>query len=400
MKMILPNIDPAELEHLVGIRRDLHAHPELAFQERRTSDVVATVLQASGIEVHRGFGETGVVGVLHGRSAGKSIGLRADLDALPLQEANRCSHRSLSAGCMHACGHDGHTAILLGAARHLAARRAFDGTVNFIFQPAEEGGHCGALAMMRDGLFDKHPCSAIFAMHNMPGIPAGHFAFRTGASLASSNEFDISITGRGAHAAMPQNGIDPIMVAVQTVQALQGLITRTKDPLEMAVLSVTQIHSGNAYNVIPHDAVIRGTVRTYNSDVTALMESGIRRIAGAVAAAFEATAEVKFVRSYPPLVNWDGPTRIATQAALDLVGDQNVIRDAKPLTASEDFAWMLQKVPGCYLLIGNGGGDHRGQDAGLGPCQLHNPNYDFNDALLPVGVRYWARLVENFLAVS
>ncbi len=389
----------AEHDALTTLRRDIHAHPELAFQETRTADLVAERLAAWGLEVHRGLGKTGVVGVLRGeRGAGtRAIGLRADMDALPMPEHNRFAHASRHAGRMHGCGHDGHTTMLLGAAQYLARHRDFEGTVNFIFQPAEEGGNAGARAMMADGLFDKFPCDEIYGIHNMPGAPVGSFAFRKGAMMASSNRFDITVRGIGGHAAMPQKAVDPIVIAAEMVGVLQTLISRSKSPIDTAVLTVTQIHAGDAYNVVPAEAVLRGTVRTFSVEVLDLIENQMRRIAETLPQVYGGTGELTFFRAYPPLVNHDAPTDFAAQVAEDAFGAARVQRNAPPVAGAEDFSFYLEKVPGSYVFLGNGGGEHREATYhGMGPCELHNPNYDFNDALLPIGSTYWVKLVQAF----
>jgi amidohydrolase len=384
-----------------ALRRDIHAHPELAFKETRTSDLVAERLASWGIEVHRGLGTTGVVGVLHGtRGAGeRAIGLRADMDALPMPEHNRFLHASKNPGRMHGCGHDGHTAMLLGAAHYLSTHRDFEGTVNFIFQPAEEGGNAGAKAMMDDGLFDRFPCEEIYGIHNMPGFEVGHFAFRKGPTMASSNRFDIIVRGTGGHAAQPHKAVDTIVIAAEMVGALQTLISRHKNPIDVAVVSVTQIHAGDAYNVLPGEAVIRGTVRTFSTEVLDEIETNMRRMAELLPQVHGGTGELKFHRAYPPLVNWDAQTDFAMKVAQDTFGAEKVDGNTPQHGGAEDFSFYLQKVPGTYLFVGNGGGGHREQTYhGMGPCELHNPNYDFNDALLPVGSTYWVRLVEAFFA--
>jgi amidohydrolase len=388
-------------DSLAVIRRDIHAHPELAFQETRTSDLVARQLTNWGLEVHRGLGKTGLVGVLRGKkgTGGPSIGLRADMDALPMPENNRFAHASTHPGRMHGCGHDGHTAMLLGAAQHLAVHPDFDGIVNFIFQPAEEGGNAGARAMIEDGLFERFPCDEIYGMHNMPGFPAGHFAFRKGAAMASSNRFDIIIRGTGGHAAQPHKAVDTIVIAGEMVGVLQTLISRHLNPIETAVLSVTQIHAGDAYNVLPEQAVIRGTVRTFSTEVLDQIEANLRRVAETLPQVHGGTGELQFYRAYPPLVNWDEQTDFAMKVAQDVFGADKVDRNTPPHGGAEDFSFYLQKVPGCYLFVGNGGGEHREATyQGMGPCELHNPNYDFNDALLPIGSTYWVRLVQAFFA--
>ncbi len=379
-----------------AIRRDLHAHPELAYQERRTADLVAAKLSEWGIEVHRGLGGTGVVGVIRNGNATRAVGLRTDMDALPIAEANRFEHASRHANTMHACGHDGHTAMLLAAARYLAEFKPFDGTVNFIFQPAEEGG-AGARKMIDDGLFERFPCDAVFGMHNWPGLAVGQFATTPGPMMASGNRFEITVTGRGAHAALPHLGVDPVFVAVQIVQGLQGIVTRAKKPIDAAVLSVTIIRAGDATNVVPDEAFISGTVRTFGERVTDLIEERMRRIAALTAEAHGAQAEVRFDRYYPPTVNHAAHSAFAADVAQDIVGAANVFRAVEPTMGSEDFSFMLRARPGCYLWIGNGDGTHRSPGHGLGPCQLHNPSFDFNDALIPIGATFWVRLVEASL---
>ena len=379
------------------IRRDIHAHPELRFEESRTSDIVAEKLSEWGLLITRGLGGTGVVGTLrHGKSK-RSVGLRADMDALPIQETNEFAHRSTHAGKMHACGHDGHMAMLLAAARHLAEEKSIDGTVHFIFQPAEEGG-AGAQRMIDDGLFERFPCDAVFGMHNWPGLKVGEFGVAPGPVMASSNEFDIKVIGKGAHAAMPNLGIDPVFVAVQIVNGLQGIVTRVKKPIEAAVLSVTMIQAGEATNVIPETARIRGTVRTFNDEVTALVERQMRRIVEMTCAAHAAEGQVTFVWNYPPTVNHAHEAEFAASVMDDVVGRANVLRTMEPTMGAEDFAFMLKVKPGAYVFIGNGDGTHRAAGHGLGPCMLHNPSYDFNDELIPLGATYWVRLAQTFLA--
>ena len=382
---------------IARIRRDIHAHPELCFQEFRTADVVAAKLAEWGYAVDRGLGTTGVVGTLKVGSGTRSVGLRADMDALPLVEHNQFAHRSVHEGRMHACGHDGHTAMLLGAAQYLAESRDFDGTLHVIFQPAEEGGG-GARVMMEHGLFDRFPCDAVFGMHNWPGAAVGTFGVTPGPMMASANQFEITITGRGAHAAMPHNGTDPIMAAVALAQNLQTLITRNKKPIDTAVLSITQIHAGDAYNIVPNEAVLRGTVRTFTTEVLDLIETGMRRIVDGTAATFGATATMTFHRAYPPLINHANETAFAIDVMRDVVGHDNTLTDVEPTMGAEDFAFMLRAKPGCYVFIGNGDGTHREMGHGMGPCMLHNPSYDFNDALIPIGATYWVRLAQKFLA--
>ena len=367
-------------EEFTALRRDIHAHPELAFKESRTSDLVAERLASWGIEVHRGLGKTGLVGVLRGSrtaAAGKprAIGLRADMDALPMPEHNRFAHASKHEGRMHGCGHDGHTAMLLGAAKYLATHRDFDGVVNFIFQPAEEGGNAGARAMIEDGLFEKFPCDEIYGMHNMPGFPAGQFAFRKGPTMASSNRFDIIVRGTGGHAAQPHKAVDTIVIAAEMIGVLQTLISRHRNPIDVAVLSVTQIHAGDAYNVLPGEAVIRGTVRTFSTQVLDEIENNMRRVAETLPQVHGGTGELQFYRAYPPLVNWDAPTDFAARVAEEVFGADKVDRDTPQHGGAEDFSFYLEKVPGTYLFVGNGNGDHHeARYVGMGPCELHNPH--------------------------
>jgi len=394
MKLIDPIV--AFQSELQQIRRDLHAHPELCFEEQRTADVVAARLTEWGIPIERGLGVTGVVGIIRNGSGKRAIGLRADMDALPVQEINTFAHASKHPGKMHACGHDGHTAMLLGAAKYLAEHRNFDGTVYLIFQPAEEGGG-GAKRMMDDGLFERFPMEAVFGMHNWPGAPVGSFGVTAGPMMASSNEFKLVIRGKGSHAAQPHKGIDPIMVAVQIAQAWQTIISRNRNPLQAGVLSVTQIHAGSATNVIPDDATMIGTVRTFTVEMLDMIERRMREIAVHTAAAFGAEADFRFHRNYPPLVNHARETAFAVEVLRGIVGPDAVDADVEPTMGAEDFAFMLQKKPGCYVFIGNGEGDHRAAGHGLGPCNLHNPSYDFNDDLLPLGATYWVRLAEAYL---
>ncbi len=395
MKLIDPIIEfHAELQR---IRRDIHAHPELCFEEKRTADVVARQLTEWGIPIVRGMGVTGVVGIIKNGSSERAIGLRADMDALPMQEVNTFAHTSQHAGKMHACGHDGHTAMLLGAAHYLSTHRNFDGTVYVIFQPAEEGGG-GARRMMDDGLFEKFPMEAVFGMHNWPGAPVGSFGVTAGPMMASSNEFEVTVKGKGSHAAQPHKSADPIMVAIQIAQSWQTIVSRNKNPLEPGVLSVTQIHAGSATNVIPDDAVLIGTVRTFSTELLDLMEARMRTIAEHTAAAFDAEVDFQFKRNYPPLINHAQETAFAVGVLQSIVGADKVDASVEPTMGAEDFAFMLQEKAGCYVFIGNGEGTHRSAGHGLGPCNLHNPSYDFNDELLPIGATYWVRLAETFLA--
>jgi hippurate hydrolase len=379
-----------------AIRRDLHAHPELRYEEHRTAAVVAAKLRAWGLEVTEGIGGTGVVGTLRRGTSTRSVGLRADMDALPLQEHNAFAHASKHAGKMHACGHDGHTAMLLAGARWLSQHGGFDGVAHFIFQPAEEGG-AGAQKMIDEGLFERFPCDAVFGMHNWPGMAAGTFAVTPGPMMASSNEFEITIRGKGAHAALPHNGVDPVLVATHLVQALQSIITRNKKPVEAAVLSVTEIHAGDATNIIPDSAVVRGTVRTFTMETLDLVESRMKALTEQLPPAFGATGALHFHRNYPPTINEPGQTAFAVEVMKELVGAGNVNAACEPTMGSEDFAFMLLARPGCYAFIGNGDGSHREGGHGMGPCMLHNPSYDFNDELIPLGGSYWVKLVQRFL---
>ena len=386
----------ANATSIADVRRDLHAHPELCFEEVRTSDLIASKLTDWGIEVHRGLGTTGVVGIVRNGSSNRAVGLRADIDALPMTEHNRFGHASRHAGRMHACGHDGHTAMLLAAAKHLAKHRNFDGTVYLVFQPAEEGGG-GACEMIKDGLFERFPMEAIFGAHNWPGLAVGQFALCAGPAFASSNVFRIAIRGKGAHAAMPHNGIDPVPAACQMVQAFQNILTRNKHPLDTGVISVTKIHAGEAVNVVPDDCLVEGTVRTFTNEVLELIERRMKTIAEATCAAFEAQCEFEFRRQYPATVNHVAETDFARRVLGEVVGAQNVL-DFRPTMGAEDFSYFLQAIPGCYFLIGNGDGEHREGGHGLGPCMLHNPSYDFNDDLIPLGGSAWVRIAEAWLA--
>ena len=381
---------------IAGVRRDIHAHPELCFQEVRTADVVAAKLTEWGIPIHRGMGTTGVVGIVKNGSSGRAVGLRADMDALPMQEFNSFEHASKHAGRMHACGHDGHTAMLLAAAQHFAKNRNFDGTVYLIFQPAEEGGG-GAREMIKDGLFEQFPMEAVFGMHNWPGSQVGKFAVSPGPVMASSNEFKITIKGKGGHAALPHLGLDPVPVACQMVQAFQTVISRNKKPIDAGVISVTMIHTGEATNVIPDSCELQGTVRTFTLEVLDLIERRMQEIAEHTAAAFGVACEFSFVRNYPPTINSAPEAAFARAVMVDIVGADNVTLQ-EPTMGAEDFAFMLQAKPGAYCFIANGDGSHREMGHGAGPCMLHNPSYDFNDDLIPLGATYWVRLAEQWLA--
>ena len=386
----------ADAAAITALRRDIHAHPELCFQEMRTADVIAKALTDWGIPVHRGLGTTGVVAIIKNGTSDRAVGLRADIDALPVTERNQFAHASQHPGKMHACGHDGHTAMLLAAAKHLSRHRNFDGTVYLIFQPAEEGGG-GAREMIKDGLFEQFPMDAVFGMHNWPGMPVGSFALSSGPVMASSNEFKIVIKGRGSHAALPHNSIDPVPIACQMVQAFQTIISRNKKPVDAGVVSVTMIHTGEATNVVPDSCEIRGTVRTFTNEVLDLIETRMQAIAEHTCAAFGATCEFNFVRNYPPTVNHPVETEFARSVMTEIV-DASQVHQQEQTMGAEDFAYMLQVKPGAYCFIGNGDGSHREIGHGAGPCMIHNPSYDFNDDLIPLGATYWVRLSEKWLA--
>ena len=379
----------------IHLRRDIHQHPELAFEEHRTSDLVAAKLEAWGYAVHRGLGGTGVVGTLtRGSSSNKShrsLGIRADMDALPIQETTGLAWASSKPGLMHACGHDGHTAILLAAAKVIAQDVSFEGTLNLIFQPAEEGGG-GAVRMMADGLFDQHPCDAVFALHNMPGTPVGHFVFRDGAAMAASDYVTIRIHGTGGHGAMPHRAADPLVAAASIIMALQTIVSRNVDPLHTAVVTVGAMHAGNANNVIPAMATMELSVRALDPQVRLLLEQRIKALVTAQAESFGVKADIDWRQGYCVLVNSQAETDFARQVALNLVGPERVTLQGVALTGSEDFAFMLEKIPGSYLLIGNGDGDS------AGACMVHNPGYDFNDENIATGASYWKALAQAFFA--
>ena len=389
----------AEAASIAQIRKDIHAHPELCFEEVRTADLVAAKLTEWGIPIHRGLGTTGVVGIVHGKDGGASghaVGLRADIDALPMQESNTFEHASRHAGKMHACGHDGHTAMLLAAAKHFSKFRDFDGTVYLIFQPAEEGGG-GAREMIKDGLFEKFPMQAVFGMHNWPGMAAGNMAVSPGPVMASSNDFKITITGKGGHGAMPHMGNDPVPIACQIVTAFQTIITRNKKPLDTGVISVTMIHGGEANNVIPDRVELQGTVRTFRTEVLDLIEARMRQVAEGCCAMNNAQCDFYFNRNYPATVNSVPEAEFARQVMIDIIGADKV-KAQEPTMGAEDFSFMLEAKPGAYCFIANGEGDHRAIGHGGGPCTLHNPSYDFNDDLIPLGATYWVELATKWLA--
>jgi amidohydrolase len=393
MNLIEPIL--ADAAAIATIRRDIHAHPELCFEENRTADLVARCLTDWGIPIHRGLGKTGVVGIVRNGTGSRAVGLRADMDALPMTEHNRFAHASRHAGKMHACGHDGHTAMLLAAAKHLAKHRNFDGTVYLIFQPAEEGGG-GAREMINDGIFEKFPMEAVFGAHNWPGYPVGTFGVSPGPMMASGSIFRLVVRGRGSHAALAYMGVDPVPIACQIVMAWQTIVSRNLRAMESAVISATMINAGEAFNVIPDSAEIKGTVRTLSNEAVALIERRMREVAEGLCAAHGASCEFEFTRGYPVTVNHAAETEFVRRVLGQVVGADNV-RPFEPTMGSEDFSFFLEAKPGCYFMIGNGDGVHRAHGHGLGPCTLHNPNYDFNDELIPLGATSWVRLAEEWL---
>jgi amidohydrolase len=379
------------LDELSEIRRDIHVHPELGFTEVRTGDLVARKLAEYGCEVHRGLATTGVVGTIRRGNSLRAIGLRADMDCLPMQELNEFPHRSRHDGQMHACGHDGHTTMLLGAARYLALTRNFEGTVHFIFQPGEEG-YGGGRVMVEEGLFDKFPCDAVFAMHNKPGIPVGHMATRGGPMLAATDRFDIRVKARGGHAAYPHLGTDPFVIGAHIVLALQTIPSRNVDPVEAALISIGFMRGGSAYNVIPDEVHIGGTVRTFRPGVQDLVERRIGEVARGAAALHGAGAELDYRRGYPPTINHAAEASFAADVAAEICGEAQVERNVAPSLGGEDFSYMLLARPGAMVWLGNGPGE--------GGCHLHNARYDFNDSAIPIGVSFFARLAERFLAAE
>lgn len=388
MPPTLPLLELPFLTELTALRRDIHAHPELAFNENRTADIVARELERYGLEVHRGIAKTGVVGVLRAGTSSRMVGLRADMDALPLCELNEFPHHSKHQGKMHACGHDGHTAMLLGAARYLADNPDFDGIAVFIFQPAEES-EGGAAVMIEDGLFERFPVEAVFGLHNWPGIPVGQMMAMPGPVMAGTCAFEISVRGHGCHAAMPHQGIDAIVTGSQLVQALQKVVSRTLHPCESAVVSVTQFHAGEAWNIIPEEVILRGTIRTFKPEIQEAVERAIERLCSGIAAANGAQINVHFDHRYPPTVNSPAEAKFCQQVAAEVFGADKVLTDILPSMGAEDFAYMLNEKPGCYVWLGNG--------PGTGGCTLHNPHYDFNDELLTLGASYWVNLVRRWL---
>ena len=381
-----------ELEDLQGEmqewRRDIHAHPEIAFEEHRTAQIVADKLESFGFEVETGIAGTGVVGTLRKGMGNRSIGLRADLDALLINETNDFEYKSKNPGQMHACGHDGHTTMLLGAAKYLSEKGNFDGTVNFIFQPAEEN-EGGGRVMIEDGLFDKYPVESVYGMHNIPGMPVGSFAIKPGPIMAAFDIFNLKVIGRGGHAAMPQTTVDPIIVGTKIIDAFQAIISRSIDPQEPSVLSVTQFHGGDAYNVIPNQVEIKGCTRCFSPNVQKKLEDEMRQISESICKAYGADCEFHYEHRYPATINSEEEANLAGQVALGIVGEERVNLSPKPGMGSEDFAYMLQEKPGSYIWIGNGDG--------AGSCMIHDPGYDFNDEILPIGATYWVKMAEEIL---
>ncbi len=381
-------------DQMTGWRRDLHQHPETAFEEHWTSDYVAEQLETFGLdEIHRGIAKTGIVAVLRNGNSGKSIALRADMDALDIQEATDLPYKSQIPGKMHACGHDGHTTMLLGAAKYLAETKNFDGTVYFIFQPAEEN-EGGGRVMVEEGLFERFPAQAVYGMHNSPGMPVGQIAMRPGPAMAGYDIFEIVIDGYGSHAARPNQGVDPVVVQAQIVLGLQTIASRNVDPVDSVVVSVTQVHGGDTWNVIPPQVVLRGTVRCFKTEVQDQTEERMRSLATNIAEAHNATASVRYERRYPPTVNDEAHMERCASVGRALLGEDKVATDAPQGMGSEDFSFMLNEKPGCYIRLGNGAKDEHGG------VVVHNPRYDFNDAALPYGASYWAMLVEQELARS
>lgn len=376
-------------DQLTEWRRDFHAHPETGFEEQRTSALVAERLASWGIEVHREVGRTGVVGVLRNGKGNRAVGLRADMDALDMPEENEFAHRSTIPGKMHGCGHDGHTTMLLGAARYLAETRNFEGTVHFIFQPAEEG-QGGAQAMIADGLFERFPCDAVYGLHNRPGLEVGRYGIRPGAMMAGCAFFDVHIRGKGGHGARPESTVDPVVCGAQIVSALQSVVARNVPPADTAVVSVTGFSAGQAYNVIPERVALRGTVRAFKVETMRLVEARMRALVQSIATGFGATAELDFREITIPVINTEEQTQLIADAAAALVGEAHVDRNRAPVMGSEDFSYMLAERPGAYIIVGNGTGD-------TGGCEVHNPRYDFNDAAIPYGAGILAAVVEREL---
>lgn len=388
----------AKASTYVALRREIHAHPELGYEEHRTAALIVKCLQEFGIEVHKGIGQTGVVGVIAGTKPGLGIAIRADMDALPLTEENDFDHASNYPGKMHACGHDGHTASLLAAADYLAQNRDFAGTVYLVFQPAEEGG-AGAKAMIEDGLFERFAIDEIYGYHNWPGYPEGHVAISPGPVMASANEFKITINGKGTHAGMPHLGVDCLLVATHLVQALQSIVSRNTNPLESVVLSTTKICASDATNIISDSCELEGTVRCFSDEALDMVEQRMFELTTQLCSAFGCQGELEFERHYPATINHPDATEHMTRVAQQVVGAEKVSQFT-PTMGSEDFSFFLQAKPGCYLMLGNGDGQHRAHGHGMGPCSLHNPSYDFNDQLLPIAASLWVALIRDRLSVT
>lgn len=391
MTIVESPVSPELLRQMREWRRDLHAHPETAFAEFRTADLVARELERAGAVVHRGLGRTGVVGTMK-RGEGPSIGLRADMDALDMQELGDAAHRSTIPGKMHGCGHDGHTAMLLGAAHHLAGDPAWRGTLHFIFQPAEEHAG-GGLAMVQDGLFEQFPCDAVFALHNSPNLPFGTVATRVGTVMANCDTYEINVTGKGCHAAQPEHGVDPVVAAAQVVSAMQSIVSRNVKPTDALVLSITQIHAGDTWNVVPNSVLLRGSCRTLTAATRDMAERRLREVCAGVATTSGATIDVQYFRGYPACVNTEEEVRLAARAAARVVGAEHVDTACTPRMGSEDFAYMLERRPGAYIFVG-------AARPGRDNPPVHNPYYDFNDEILPLGARYWIELVKEAMPAA
>jgi len=380
-------------EQMVTWRHHLHQHPELSFKEKMTSDYIASVLQSHDIEIHRGLAITGIIATVHGQRDGNVIGLRADMDALPIQELNDFSYKSVHEGKMHACGHDGHSTMLLGAAIYLKENNDFSGTVHFIFQPAEEGGG-GGRVMVEEGIFDKFPCQAVYGMHNFPGIAEGQFAVHDTAVMAANETLNINIKGKGGHAAMPDQCIDPVVVGAQIISALQSVVARNVAPLKSAVVSITMVNAGFASNVVPDDMQLTGSLRYFSKDVGDEVKDKIKNIVEGVSHSMGASATFESVPNYPATINIPKHAELCANAAAMVVGENNVLRNEQPTMGSEDFAFLLNASEGAYIWIGNG---LVPEDSPKGGCMLHNTQYDFNDEILPIGASYWVQLVQNIL---
>ena len=380
-------------KNMVTWRHHIHKHPELSFKEELTSDYIASVLEANDIEMHRGLAVTGIVATIHGKKEGRVIGLRADMDALPIQEKNDFRHKSVHDGKMHACGHDGHSTMLLGAAVHLKQNNNFSGTVHFIFQPAEEGGG-GGRVMVEEGIFGKFPCEAVYGMHNWPGMAEGQFAVHDAAVMAANETLKISIKGKGGHAAMPDQCVDPVVIGAQIITALQSVVSRNVAPLDSAVVSITMVDAGFVSNVIPNDMNLTGSLRYFSTEVGVEVKAKIKKIVEGVSHSMGATATFSSTPNYPATVNTPKHAELCASAAAEVVGSKNVLRNEKPSMGSEDFSFLLNASEGAYIWIGNG---LIPEDGPSGGCMLHNTEYDFNDEILPLGSSYWVQLVQGIL---